>query len=457
MIKPLMLSKIAVATSGELIGEDKPIQSVSIDTRSINAGELFVALKGEHFDGHGYVTKAESAGCSAMVVETAQNVACPQVMVTDTREALGKIAGLNRDNFSGKLVGITGSSGKTTAKNMLASILAQAGNAYATKGNFNNEVGVPLTLLALAPEHEYAVVEMGARQVGDIAYLGSFVRPDVAVLLNVGDAHIDVFGSYDNIVSAKSEIFNSVGENGVVVFNADDPAAEKWQEMTAHQNTLRFSASGNEADVWAEVVEYQQDYCRFMLCTTKSGTNNTDRIDITLPMPGHHNVLNSLAAAAAAIAVGLSLVQIKSGLENSANDSGRLHAIDLSNGTRVIDDSYNANPSSMKAALDVLALYEGKTCAVLGEMAELGDFAERLHLQVAEHAKQSKVERVLLVGPYAKQMAEVLGERAQAFDNKQELLKTLQASLTGKETVLIKGSRCAAMDEIVTQLMEATV
>jgi UDP-N-acetylmuramoyl-tripeptide--D-alanyl-D-alanine ligase len=448
MIKPLLMSDIASVTGGELSGRDIPVHGVSIDTRTIQAGDLFVAIKGESFDGHDYISMAIEKGCAGVVVESGDVSEVPAVLVENTRLSLAQIAGMNRQNFAGKLVGITGSSGKTTAKNLLASIFSQAGRTMATKGNFNNEIGVPLTLLTLQQDHEFAVVEMGARRVGDIDYLGSFVRPDVAILLNVGDAHIDVFGSYENIVTAKSEIFNNLAENGAVVFNADDPAAQAWVEMTSDQRTIRFSAGDNDAEVWADVIEYKQDYSRFNLCVEGEST------PITLPMPGHHNILNALAASAAAIAVGLTLEQIKYGLESAANDDGRLHAIDLPNGTRVIDDSYNANPASMKAALDVVNLYEGTKIAIVGEMAELGDFSERLHIQVADYGRSTEINQFLLVGPYAEGMARVLGERARVFPDKQALIEYLGPMVKGNETILVKGSRCAAMDEIVDWLRE---
>lgn len=451
MIRNFLLSELKKATAGCLVGDDLPISNLSIDSRSLSEGDLFVAIKGERFDGHDYVNSAFDGGCSAALVSEKPEAKAKGalIQVNDTRVALGQIAALNRENFQGKVVGITGSSGKTTVKNMLASILAQKGKTLATKGNYNNEIGVPLTLLQLESSHKFAVVEMGARRVGDIAYLGEFVQPDVAVLLNVGNAHIDVFGSYENIVRAKSEIFKTLNQGGVAVFNADDPAAELWQDMTNKQNAIRFSAKGNAAEVRAEVIEYRQDYSRFDLCIAD------ERIDIALPMPGHHNVLNALAAASAAFALGLSLEQIQEGLESAANDNGRLHAMDLTNGSRLIDDSYNANPASTKAALDVLSLYDNTKIAVLGEMAELGDFSCKLHVQVAEYGANKEIESFMLIGPHANEMARAIGERASVFTSKAELLEELLNKCKGNETILIKGSRVAAMDELVSGIKEA--
>jgi len=455
VIDSTSLSELARIEKGLLLGGDASFDSVSIDTRTIDKGDLFVAIRGEAFDGHDYIDQAERAGCCGIVTEKKLNSSKPNLQLKDTTQALGVIAGINRLAFKGVVFGLTGSSGKTTTKNMLAAILNIQAPTCSTTGNFNNEIGVPLTLLKLEPQHQYAVVEMGARKVGDIGYLGKFVKPDIAILLNAGIAHIDVFGSYENIVSTKGEIYSALGDKGIAVLNADDPAAEQWSEQLKNHvvfsfslNKPQISALGEklnklENKVWAENIECKANSSFYVL----HFQDQTQKI--RLPIPGIHNVANSLAAVAAALAAGISLVVAAQGLSSLQKTPGRLELIELKDDLSLIDDSYNANPDSMVAALNVLALCDGYKTAVLGEMAELGGMSEKLHFELAEYAATTCIDRFYLIGSHAEAMRRSIGKRAKSFETKKMLVDQLCAELVSGETILVKGSRSAAMNDVV--------
>jgi UDP-N-acetylmuramoyl-tripeptide--D-alanyl-D-alanine ligase len=463
MIHSISLSQLATASKGQLTGKNTDFSSVAIDTRTLNKGDLYIALKGENFDGHQFIRKAVENGCSGLVINTHSDVLdpdltqVPHIEVESTLRALGDCARLNREAFQGKVVGLTGSSGKTSTKNMLECILTEKAPTYATHGNFNNEIGVPLTLLSLDSSHQYAVVEMGARKKGDINYLVEFVQPDVAVLLNAGTAHIDIFGSQDNIIHTKGEIFTSLKEGGLAVVNADDPAKQVWLDSLTNRDVLTFSLASKDADLFAINIETND--------LSSSYTLNYDGQvhQIYLPVPGIHNIANSLAASAAAIHLGFSLSSIANGLAKLSASSGRLMTIPCSEKLRVIDDSYNANPSSMRAAIDVLSLKQGFKIAVLGEMAELGDFSKKLHLELAQYVSKSDVDKVYLIGPFAADMAGVIGEKASMALTKNEVFNSLienerifelDSSALVTTSVLIKGSRSTAMDELVNMIVK---
>jgi UDP-N-acetylmuramoyl-tripeptide--D-alanyl-D-alanine ligase len=448
MINDIGFSHLANLTHGYLKGEDSYFSSISIDTRSLKPGDVYLAIKGEHFDGHAFVDSAIETGCKGLIVEQGAveaSPAVPTLFVKDTVEALNTLALWNRQQFKGGLVGLTGSSGKTSTKNILSAILSEKASTSATKGNFNNEIGVPLTLLEIAKEDHFAVVEMGARKPGDIAYLSDIVRPDVALVLNAGQAHIEIFGSYESIVATKGEIYDALSADGVGVINLDDPAHLVWLEKLSGKRVLSFSSKGSQADVYASALNCDAQGSRFDL------NYKGEKIKVFLPMPGLHHVQNGLAASAAAIALGLSLEEIAHGLEKVTSSEGRMDRIELA-GLSLLDDSYNANPASVKAALDVLAMQPGYRIAVLGEMAELGQHAEALHLGVAAHVRDSGIENVLLLGPYAQQMAESIGARAQFFVSKDALVESIFSNEHQDKIILVKGSRSAAMDEVVTML-----
>jgi UDP-N-acetylmuramoyl-tripeptide--D-alanyl-D-alanine ligase len=464
MIDSILLSELAVATQGELQGKDIEFSAVSIDTRTLSHGDLYIALKGEQFDGHQFMDQAIDKGCAALVVSDlsikSQTLSeRPYLIVSDTLNALGECARINRERFSGPVIGLTGSSGKTSTKNMLECILQEKGKTCATQGNFNNEVGVPLTLLSITEQHQFAVVEMGARKLGDIRYLSRFVQPDVAILLNAGTAHIDIFGSQENIAKAKGEIFTELKPGSAAVVNLDDPANKAWLVSLKGKAVLTFSLDSANADIFATGMLCDDTSCRFDL--NYRGMKQT----IHLPVPGQHNILNSLAASAAAIHLGFDLSEIAQGLEKLSTVAGRLMSIPCSEGLMIIDDSYNANPASMKAALDVLALRTGFKVAVLGEMAELGDFSRKLHLELAKYIATSLVDRVYLIGAHAQEMAELIGSKAIASDSKAAVLESLEQldhifdeheayNELVKTSILIKGSRSTAMDELVDMIIK---
>lgn len=447
MIKSFSLSELAVRCHGEVIGEDVSFERVSTDSR-LCEGALFVALKGERFDGHDYVANAQDNNCVALVVEAGDLDITPRLEVTDSRVALGWAGALNREAFRGKVVALTGSSGKTTTKSMLASVLSQSAKVCATQANFNNEIGVPMTLLDIDESASYAVVEMGARHLGDIAYLGQFVQPDIAMVLNVGTAHLGEFGSTDNIARTKGEIYQHLKANGTAVINIDDAYHQGWQDSLKGQGVLTFSLENSSADLWAEDVVSSADGSQFKLCFGEQ------RQLVSLPYPGRHNVSNALAAAAAAIACGLDLDLIASGLSCSKFEPGRLSRKTLSGGGVVIDDTYNANPESMKAALDVLSLSAGKTVAVLGEMGELGGASYGNHVALAQYAKSKGISVLYCVGEYADEMCAAFGREAHAYKEKNSLVNDLMVALDGSESVLVKGSRSAGMESVVTHLLE---
>ncbi|MBU3056478.1 UDP-N-acetylmuramoyl-tripeptide--D-alanyl-D-alanine ligase [Pseudomonas indica] len=447
MLKPLLLSEIADALSGRLVGNDVGFSSVSTDSRAIQQGQLFIALTGPRFDGHDYLGEVAGKGAVAALVEReVPNVALPQLVVRDTRMALGQLGALNRQVFAGKVAAVTGSSGKTSVKEMLASILRTQGPVLATRGNLNNDLGVPLTLLELAPEHQGAVIELGANRVGEIAYTVSLTQPQVAIITNAGSAHVGEFGGPDKIVQAKGEILEGLGSGGTAVLNRDDKAFSIWQARSKGDRVLSFSLGDASADFRASELARDARGC---VAFTLQGLAGTARIQLNLL--GTHNVANALAAAAAAHALGVPLVGIVSGLESLQPVKGRAVAQLAPDGTRVIDDSYNANPASMCAAVDILAGFSGRTVLVLGDMGELGEWAERGHREVGAYAA-GKVDALYAVGPLMAHAVKAFGSQGRHFADQAALIEALRAEQGQNTTILIKGSRSAAMEKVVAAL-----
>lgn len=447
MLKPLLLSEIAGALSGRLVGNDVGFSSVSTDSRAIQQGQLFIALTGPRFDGHDYLGEVAGKGAVAALVEReVPNVVLPQLVVRDTRMALGQLGALNRQAFTGKVAAVTGSSGKTSVKEMLASILRTQGAVLATRGNLNNDLGVPLTLLELAPEHQGAVIELGANRVGEIAYTVSLTQPQVAIITNAGSAHVGEFGGPDKIVQAKGEILEGLGGGGTAVLNRDDKAFSIWQVRSKGDRVLSFSLGDASADFRASELARDARGC---VAFTLQGLAGTTRIQLNLL--GAHNVANALAAAAAAHALGVPLVGIVSGLENLQPVKGRAVAQLAPDGTRVIDDSYNANPASMCAAVDILAGFSGRTVLVLGDMGELGEWAERGHREVGAYAA-GKVDVLYAVGPLMAHAVKAFGSQGRHFADQATLIEALRAEQGQNTTILIKGSRSAAMEKVVAAL-----
>src|SRR5690554_1933030 len=450
MFKSLQLSQLVKPLNARLIGADVEFSALSSDSRKVTSGQLFVALRGEFFDGHSYLADVAKRGAVAAVVEEiTADLAIPQLLVADTRIALGQIALLNRQQFSGKTVAVTGSSGKTTVKEMLASICRSALGAtavLATRGNLNNELGVPFTLLELNGQHRAAVVELGASRPGEIAYTAALVQPQVAVISNAGMAHAGEFGGPEHIILAKGEILDGLTAAQTAVLNLDDPAFAQWRARNSLCQVLSFSTSNPAADVYASAISSNaQGRMGFNL----HGVAGEGFIQ--LAVLGLHNVGNALAAIAAAHALGMPLTAIKEGLQSMKAISGRSVVHECANHVQIIDDSYNANPASIRAAIDVLQTMPGQRVLVLGDMGELGAWAEQEHAQVGVYAN-GKVDAVFAVGPLMQHAIAQYSGVSGHFLAQNSLIEALLAQVSGPATLLIKGSRGAAMENVVNAL-----
>ena len=440
----MRLSEAALATHGQLIGADVVFDAVSTDSRDIHTGDLFVALRGERFDGHAYVADCASRGAVAALVSTEVEGGTPKVQVADTRLALGELAAHWRSKFDIPLAAVTGSNGKTTVKEMLASILRAAAGSdtavLATQGNLNNDIGLPLTLLKLRAGHQYAVAEMGMNHAGEIAYLTRLGKPTVAVINNALPAHLEGLGSVEGVARAKGEIFEGLADDGIAIINADDEFAPLWKQLAAPHRVVTFGLQ-HAADVSAD-YHLKADGSELKLTTPKGA------IALNLPAPGLHNVRNALAAVATALAIGVSLEAVANGLQQFTGAKGRLQSKAGLQGCTVIDDTYNANPASMQAAIDVLAACPGKRILVLGDMGELGADAEKMHLEIGQYAQAAKLDGLLTLGDHAHAYG------GQHFETPEELAAALQPQLTALTTVLVKGSRFMRMERVVALLTE---
>lgn len=441
----MRLQEAAEILGSRWAGEDVLLRGISTDTRTLQAGQLFVALHGPHFDGHDYLAEAKAKGAAACMVE--RPVAnCPALIVSDTRLALGKLARAWRRHFNIPLVAVTGSNGKTTVKEMLASILGQQGETLATRGNLNNDIGVPLTLFGLDAQHTSAVVEMGANHAGEIAYLTQMAEPDVAIITNAAPAHLEGFGSLEGVANAKGEIFQGLKEQGTAIINADDQFAPLWRELAKNRNQRTFGLH-QPADITAH---WQAgDRGSQVQVTTPVGD-----VQFDLALLGEHNVMNALAAIAAAQAAGMPLAAIKAGLECMQPVPGRLQLKMGFNGSRIIDDTYNANPASLEAAIQVLAGFAGKQILVLGDMGELGEEAISLHAEAGRVAKSGGIDALYAVGAMAKAAAEAFGKGAHYYDDQETAIAALHSALTPNITVLLKGSRLSHMERVVDALLQ---
>ncbi|HKA38423.1 MAG TPA: UDP-N-acetylmuramoyl-tripeptide--D-alanyl-D-alanine ligase [Burkholderiales bacterium] len=454
----MRLSEAARAIRAELRGEDREFEAVSTDTRSLPPRALFVALRGKHYDGHDFVAQAAASGAAAAMVDGGWRMAdggssgrLPLLVVADTKSSLGTLAAYWRGKFSMPLVALTGSNGKTTVKEMLASILREACSAQsadpqsavlATRGNLNNEIGVPLMLLELRRGHRYAVVEMGMNHAGEIRYLAGLAAPDVAVVNNAGPAHIEFFDSVEAIARAKGEIFEGLKPDGTAVINADDRHAGIWRDLAAGRRVVDFGIDSRRAAVtatyrlsWLEseiVVKLPQGEARAVL-----------------KAPGVHNVRNALAASAAAVALQVPGPAIEQGLARFTGIKGRLQRKAARGGATLIDDTYNANPESTRAAITVLAQAPGRKILVLGDMGELGPGAAEMHADIGRFAKQSRVGRLLTLGELSAHAARDFGPGASHFTRVEELLAEVESALAPDVTVLVKGSRFMEMERVV--------
>lgn len=448
MLKPLSLSELTTVLDARLVGDDRTFDGVSIDSRAIKPGQLFVALTGPRFDGHDYLEQVAAKGAvGALVEREIPDAALPQLVVLDTRKALAQLGALNRNAFVDRPVAaITGSSGKTTVKEMLASVMRTRGPVLATRGNLNNELGVPLTLLELAPEYSAAVIEMGASRVGEIAFTVSLTKPHVALITNAGTAHVGEFGGPDKIVEAKGEILEGLDSFGVAVLNKEDKAFPIWAARAGDRRIVSFAIADQSADFHAQELSLDARGCPGFILNSPVGS-----AAVQLNLLGTHNVANALAAAAAGHAMGVDLNGIVAGLNAVQPVKGRTVAQLGLNGVRVIDDTYNANPSSINAAVDILTGFSGRTVLVLGDIGELGDWAEQGHRDVGAYAS-GKVSALYAVGPLMAHAVSAFGEHARHFANQTDLIAALGAEQDPQTTILIKGSRSAAMENVVAAL-----
>ncbi|MEX0291936.1 UDP-N-acetylmuramoyl-tripeptide--D-alanyl-D-alanine ligase [Pseudomonas putida] len=451
MLEPMTLSQLTAALSARLVGADASFSGVSIDSRSVGAGQLFVALAGPRFDGHDYLADVQAKGAVAALVEReVADVDLPQLVVADSRLALGQLGALNRAGYDKPVVAITGSSGKTTVKEMLACILRTRGPVHATRGNLNNDLGAPLTLLEIAPQHSAAVIELGASRIGEIRYTVGLTQPQVVIINNAGTAHVGEFGGPEKIVEAKGEILEGLGEGGTAILNLDDKAFAIWKARAGAHKVISFARSDARADFHATDIGRDARGCPSF---TLHGAGAS--VAVQLNVLGEHNVSNALAAAAAAHAVGLSLSGIAAGLNAMQPVKGRTVAQIAPNGVRVIDDSYNANPTSMCAAIDILAGFSGRTVLVLGDIGELGQWAEEGHRQVGDYAR-GKVDALYAVGTNMTHAVKAFGANGRHFATQAELIEAVRAETASNTTILIKGSRSAAMENVVAALCGAS-
>lgn len=444
------LAHLARVVNGRLVGADAAFAGVNTDTRKIRAGDIYVALSGERFDGHDFVMQAAQQGAAGAMVERPVAGSVPQVITADALLALQDYAAHWRARFDIPVIAVTGSNGKTTTKEMLAAIFLQQGPVLATLGNLNNHIGVPLTLTRLRAEHQAAIVEMGANHAGEIALLARIGQPDIAVITQAGAAHLEGFGSREGVARAKGELFAGLGSGALAVINADDSFAGLWRELAAHCRQLSFGIE-QAADVSAreirETVDSDGGRLEFELVSPQGNA------PVHLPMLGRHNVMNALAAAGCALGAGLSPQQIASGLSAMQGVSGRLIRKPALNGAHLIDDTYNANPSSLAAALDVLARLPGARWLALGDMAELGDEGADWHRQAGEWARASGVEKLFAVGPLSREAAHAFGAGAEHFADHRQLTAALIRDLHADVTVLVKGSRSMHMEQVVQSLL----
>lgn len=440
----LQLSDVALWTSGSVHGANVGVSGVFTDTRQPVAGGLFVALKGEHFDAHDFVAAAKQAGAAAALVARPVSVDIAQVVVTDTVMALGDLASAVRAQRRARVIGITGSNGKTTVKTLLASILALHGKTHVNAGNLNNEIGLPMSLLALPPDAEFAVLEMGAGKHGDIAYLAAIARPEIGLVNNIAPAHLERMGSLEGIAETKGALYTSLPAQGVAVINADDAFATFFGNLAGTRHVIRFGARG-DAGVRAENIRLGEN-ARFDLVTPRG------RVDVALPLNGRHNVQNALAAAACAVALDVPIELIKRGLESAPSVKGRLQRYAMPGGWTLIDDSYNANPGSTAAAIATLMSEPGEAWLVLGDMRELGNAARELHSATGKLARESGIVNLYTVGELSSAAAKAFGAKARHFDDQQALAAALAADVKPGVRVLVKGSRGSAMERVVHAL-----
>lgn len=450
----MRLGQAAQAVNGTVHGENIEFIGAHNDTRVLQPGNLYIAIKGEQFDGHDFLDKAQAAGAIAALVSRHIDHPLPQIVVTDTQLAMGQLAKYWRQQFKIPFVGITGSVGKTTTRQMIGAIVSERGNTLISEGNKNNQFGVPLTLFRLGPEHKFAVIEMGADRPGDITYLADIVRPQVAVITMVAPVHLEVqagigFGTIEGVLQEKTQIFSQLPENGTAILNADSPYYDYWHKHLAKHHQISFGMQ-NAADVYAtDLSAHNEMQYRFTLHTP------VGKQQIQLSSLGKHNVNNAVAASAAAVALGITLDEIQAGLANVPVVEQRMIRKKGLNGAIVIDDSYNANVIATKALVDMLGDYKDKKrILAFGDMRELGKISQEEHRKIGEHAKAVGIEYLLAYGPETKATVAAMGKNAEHFDSHEALIERLKPLMDEHTIVVVKGSLRMSMDKVVNAIVE---
>jgi UDP-N-acetylmuramoyl-tripeptide--D-alanyl-D-alanine ligase len=439
------LSTAAKFVDGVLHGDDRSFNGVSTDTRTLLSGELFVALSGPNFDGRDYVDLAKEKGAAGAIVDSVVDGDIAQITVDDTKHALGQLGASWRDQQSVTVIGITGSNGKTTLKELAAACLSHAAPTIATQGNLNNDIGMPLMLLRIDETHRYAVLELGANHAGEIAYLTSLAKPDIVVITNAGASHLEGFGSIEGVANAKAEILQGESRPDFAILNADDDYFGYWQSFVSDVSCLSFGLSGS-ADIRAEEIVVDKGLTRFLLHIGEKA------VPVSLPLAGLHNVRNACAAAAIASTLGVQPDDIASALESVSPVTGRLQTVDGLHGATILDDSYNANPVSVIAAGEYLASLPGDNWLVFGDMKELGEDEQRLHREVGQALSEAGIDRLFATGELGRGTAEAFGEGASWFETVDDLAEAVLGDLTGNVNVLVKGSRSMHMERVVEVL-----
>lgn len=439
------LAAAADSMHGKLHGPDHPFSGVSTDTRTLQQGELFIALQGPNFDGCEYVGEARDKGAAGAVVPRVVDADIAQIAVDDSKRALGDLGAAWRQQLSPIVVGVTGSNGKTTLKELTAACLATAAPTLATHGNLNNDIGMPLMLTRIEDRHRYAVLEMGANHAGEIAYLTALARPDIVVITNAGAAHLEGFGSLDGVARAKGEILCGESRPKVAILNADDRYFDYWSKLVEDTRMITFGIEA-DADVYARNIVAEADCSSFDLYLPGG------EIDVKLPLSGLHNVRNACAAAAIAVAAGIDIADIKAGLESVKPVDGRLRRLAGINGATIYDDSYNANPLSVVAAAEFLASLPGDNIIVLGDMGELGGDAARMHAETGAQVRQAGISRLLATGDLSRNTVEGFGAGASWHADIDELAAGLVPELHDGMNILVKGSRFMRMERVVEAL-----
>lgn len=446
------LTTVAAHANGLLHGDDREFSGVSTDSRGALADKLFVALRGPNFDGHNFVAAAAKGRAAAALVAKPQPVELPQIQVSDTLQGLQQWAAAWRRSTDIPLVAITGSNGKTTVKTLVASILSQRFETLATRGNLNNHIGVPLTLLELTSRHEMAVVEMGASARGEIGPLTRLAEPTVGIVTNAGPAHLEGFGDIRGVALGKGELFECLPEKACAVINADDVYYEQWRELAKHCRIVTFgtSESANFALKGAPKTDENG-----MVFSARLG--GEEAVELKTPLVGTHNVVNILAAAAAAMAAGASAEDVVAGVADAGSVAGRMNVCTGRNDVRIIDDAYNANPASLRAGIEYLSTQKGRRWLILGDMAELGSDAHALHVEAGEFARSKGIDRLIAVGSLAAHAARAYGAGSETFSTRAEAQDWLEPQLNQDLVLLIKGSRSAGLDQLVEALRQERV